>query len=280
MMEVSSLDKGHRVGNFHNYYEFNPPGNRLDALQQSGLLEYIQSALCPKKAAGNVTLVSDNSVAYCDLGCNEGDLTLALSQAIASTSKGRIPLHSLGLDIDKELIHRAREKTNVYIRGEAELRTSNGNDFDVEFQVCNLIDESDHLSVSHKFLKSIGKERFDLISIFSTTMWIHIHAGDDGLISFLRRLCSMTEFILIEPQPSNCYGRVNVRLRKMNRPEEDLSVARLKIRNNIEAEIDRILCECNFERVEVHDGRPYEILSKWKRNLQLYKLSKNLDGMS
>jgi Bicoid-interacting protein 3 (Bin3). len=102
-------------------------------------------------------------------------------------------------------------------------------------------------------------------------MWIHIHAGDDGLVSFLRRLCSMTEYILIEPQPSHCYGRVNVRLRKMNRPEEDISTTRLKIRSNIEAEIDRILCECNFTRVDVNQGRSSEIVSKWKRNLQLYR---------
>jgi len=44
---------------------------------------------------------------------------------------------------------------------------------------------------------------FHLTTIFSTTMWIHVHAGDDGLRDFLVRACSWTKrFILIEPQPS------------------------------------------------------------------------------
>lgn len=277
MMEVSNLDKGHRIGNFHNYYEFNPPNNRLDILRRSGLLEYMQSALFSINTSSHSIVATDNAVAFCDLGCNEGDLTLDISQELASYSKGQKSFHSLGLDIDEELIRRAEEKAKLSIGSKTEFGHSHGCKFDVNFQVCNLIDESNHLSVSNNFLKRIGKERFDLISIFSTTMWIHIHSGDDGLGSFLRRVCSMTKFILIEPQPSSCYGRVNVRLRKMNRPEEDISIARLKIRNNIEAEIDRILCECNFTRVEVQEVRSSEILSKWKRNIQLYRLQDSLD---
>ena len=44
---------------------------------------------------------------------------------------------------------------------------------------------------------------FHLTTIFSTTMWIHVHGGDDGLKSFLERACDWTsKFLLVEPQPS------------------------------------------------------------------------------
>jgi hypothetical protein len=44
---------------------------------------------------------------------------------------------------------------------------------------------------------------FHLTTIFSTTMWIHIHGGDDGLRSFLERACQWTaKYLLVEPQPS------------------------------------------------------------------------------
>ena len=75
-------------------------------------------------------------------------------------------------------------------------------DVQAEFLACNLNDEEKHLERSKDFLKSIGKQKFDLTSIFSTTMWIHIHSGDDGLVAFLERACSLTEYLLVEPQPS------------------------------------------------------------------------------
>ena len=44
---------------------------------------------------------------------------------------------------------------------------------------------------------------FHLTTIFSTTMWIHVHGGDDGLRSFLVRACQWTaNYLLVEPQPS------------------------------------------------------------------------------
>jgi hypothetical protein len=44
---------------------------------------------------------------------------------------------------------------------------------------------------------------FHLTTIFSTTMWIHVHSGDNGLRSFIERACHWTAlFLLVEPQPS------------------------------------------------------------------------------
>ena len=65
----------------------------------------------------------------------------------------------------------------------------------------------------------------------------------------------------------------------MNRPEEDISLERLKMRSNIEGEIDTVLEEFDFERVAIDDNATKEgsedSRTKWKRNLQMYK-RKNL----
>jgi hypothetical protein len=142
-------------------------------------------------------------VYYCDLGCNEGDLSLEMSQLLASiyteSSDMRRHVQMVGLDIDPELITRAQSK--FHRRTE-----SNGNN--CAFYVCNLLDEQDHMSRCKSFLNeksSSTQLRFDLMSIFSTTMWLHIHAGDEGLKQFIKRCCDLSDMILIEPQPSKWY---------------------------------------------------------------------------
>jgi len=297
-IEESKFDKGHRVGNFHNYYEFNPPDNRLIVLKQSRILSYLRSFVFDaekidqhrsKRLKTDQTRDSEDEheqvYAYCDVGCNEGDLSLAMAKAFVkdktTTEEDRSEtqnhnLHILGLDIDNDLIERANQKKKKY-SCENIIST---------FQTCNVNNDKDHMDQSRSFLKSIGKDRFDLISVFSTTMWIHIHGGDEGLIDFLKRICSLTNYLLIEPQPSKCYRSVNVRLRKMNRPEIDTSAERLKMRTDIENEIDRVLTSVKFERVDIdkellmgkqtreHDsdtGSSMSTRTNWNRTLQLYK---------
>lgn len=299
-MKDTSLDKGHRVGNFHEYYKFNPPMNRLDVLQKCGILEYIKTTVIKHDTITQIArerdskrikldineqhVKLDHTLAYCDLGCNEGDLSLALSKEMAEGLQTACSLHCLGLDIDKELIDRARSKKNCQQDTGDESNHPDKISSDVrveaEFQVCNLNDEADHLTKCREYLDLAGKERFDLTSVFSTTMWIHIHSGDEGLVAFLKRVTSLTNHLLIEPQPSKCYGKVNVRLRKMNRPEEDISLERLRMRNNIEVEIDKLLEEFGFERVVLDAKASTEghenSRTKWKRNLQMYK-RKNME---
>jgi hypothetical protein len=66
----------------------------------------------------------------------------------------------------------------------------------------------------------------------------------------------------------------------MNRPEEDISLERLRMRNNIEVEIDKLLEEFGFERVVLDAKASTEghenSRTKWKRNLQMYK-RKNME---
>ncbi len=219
------LDNGHRVGNFHNYYEFNPVKNRLSILESCGFFQVITDSSQSEKRSLTENNMDDsgardienrvskrqkrgeNSMLYCDLGCNEGDLTLALASAISKcgvpSDKNRSrSVHCLGLDVDQELIDRANSK-----RDQSGNKSTNSNknmevEAEAKFVTCNLIDDKDHLTKCKAFLDKFGEERFHLTSIFSTTMWIHIHSGDRGLIEFLQRAAEMTEFLLLEPQPS------------------------------------------------------------------------------
>lgn len=266
---------GHRYGNFPNYYSFNPPNKRLNVLKRSGVLDYILRGLTeestpsghtvdcsaaagkgsrkkPRLEEGTSKESPDNDknsvgfLTYCDLGCNEGDLTLAMA---AILSCGKIKVESadgnhqsldknlqqkvkcLGLDIDPTLIERANSKyCNRYntldSTGDAEQsKAVVYKNIQTAFKTANLCNATEHnaavstfaASLKPRMSKDINIEQqedkdgdsatpsqvFDVTTIFSTTMWIHVHGGDDGLKSFLQRACGSTrKFLVVEPQPS------------------------------------------------------------------------------
>lgn len=193
-------------------------------------------------------------VYYCDLGCNEGDLTMAmaelLSNDIAEKSQKRMQnsnilsqvckkyaIKCLGLDIDPMLIERANSKFSVSIGSSGDTKTDYKdqnalnawcNNLLSLFKVANLCFAAEHNYACLSFVDSnesnhkrntkfsetgpnpcqeqediIPRPVFQLTTIFSTTMWIHMHAGDAGLEAFLERACGWTKnFLLVEPQPS------------------------------------------------------------------------------
>ena len=51
-------------------------------------------------------------------------------------------------------------------------------------------------------LENTVPDNLHLLSLFSTSMWLDIHAGDNGFRLILERLAKKTRFFLIEPQPS------------------------------------------------------------------------------
>ena len=300
-MQSSSIDRGHRLGNYHNYYFQHPPSNRIDVLEEAGLIDCIarrllqncdqtsarkrqkignEEKLCQANGANSSTPMI--SWKYCDLGCNEGNLTINFADAVlkrchklsGGDSESQY-MECLGLDIDPTLIERANTKYGSSSETNSSLHS--------RFEVCNLCDESQHLSKYKVFLENYSEaQRFDLTTLFSTTMWIHIHAGDEGLRDFLRRTCERTELLVVEPQISKCYGRANTRLRKMNRPELDsINSQSLSMRGNIEEEVEKIILECGFRRLtseekggrdEVNNGGDKERAKRtaWKRLIQLY----------
>lgn len=294
-MQSSSIERGHRLGNYHNYYFHHPPSNRIDVLEGQGLIHCIArrllenckfSEITPRKkqrtkdqTTSDQASNTQNLLRYCDLGCNEGDLTIALADAVlkrchelssgndddkGSNALENIDIKCLGLDIDPTLIERAKKKDRH-------------SSIDARFEICNLCDEAQQLSKYKAFLGDV--ERFDLTTLFSTTMWIHVHAGDVGLREFLVRTCGKTDMLVIEPQISKCYNRANTRLRKMDRPELDSVTSQsLTMRGKIEEEIEKIILSCGFRRVTAAEGDKERSSGSgdehnrtaWKREIQLY----------
>lgn len=70
------------------------------------------------------------------------------------------------------------------------------------------------------------------------------------------------------------YRKANIRLRKMKRPELDVSSERLKMRSDIENEIDKVVTGCGFRRVKLDDEggeQGDDLRTAWNRTLQLYE---------
>lgn len=96
-------------------------------------------------------------------------------------------------------------------------------------------------------------------------MWIHLNKGDEGLQNFLEDVCSISETVLIEPQPWRCYRNASRRLRRANLGEFPL-LQGLKMRENVELHIERILQEnCGF--VKIIETKEND----WSRKLLLFK---------
>lgn len=229
---MEAEDKGHRHGNFSNYYHFHPPQNRLQVLEQCGLMAQIRRGLfasnekssCQgdtetsaeqshrKKPRIDDSLPTDcKDIYYCDLGCNEGDLTMAmascLNKCVHNTEQ---TIKCLGLDVDPALIQRANDKFSRNNDGHVGENSEKEEYHTPVFKACNLCSDLEHNNACSTFFASNNKQQepkpkqmFSLTSIFSTTMWIHIHSGDDGLTRFLERACGWTkQYLLIEPQHS------------------------------------------------------------------------------
>ena len=70
------------------------------------------------------------------------------------------------------------------------------------------------------------------------------------------------------------YRKANARLRKLKRPEIDVSSERLKMRADIESEIDKVVLGCGFRRVKLNDEageQGDDLRTAWNRTLQLYE---------
>jgi hypothetical protein len=66
MADPGDLEAQHVFGNFRQYYTFHPVASRLDVLPAGAMRQLWTSHGQPKVFS------------ICDLGCNEGDLSLAM----------------------------------------------------------------------------------------------------------------------------------------------------------------------------------------------------------
>lgn len=214
-------DQGHRYGNFHNYYAFHPPSARMDAMKD--IVDYIGSSWTPSRPEkqpklhdGNSsngpfqqsasTLLRNTPFTYLDVGCNEGDLTMGVAHALQVKLETTVDV--TGVDIDGVLIDRANQKYN---RQDVPSESSSSAVVTARFHVADACstDQLQQVTTSSSqppTNNEDGMGMFDLVSLFSTTMWIHVHAGDEGLTQVLQQLCHKARhFFIVEPQPSKWY---------------------------------------------------------------------------
>ncbi len=118
------------------------------------------------------------------------------------SKSGDAQVRTIGIDLDQGLIERAKE--NVV----------DGVQF---FQLDIMSDKADVFFAS--LLKTYNRTRFDLITCFSVSMWIHLNHGDDGLRIFIQKLSTYARYLLLEPQPWRCYQTAARRMRKLKQPE-------------------------------------------------------------
>jgi len=125
--------------------------------------------------------------------------------------------------------------------------------------------EEEGSQILNNFLKQTKEDTFDLVSCFSTTMWIHLNYGDEGLFKFLKKLCSISNHLIIEPQPWQCYKNASKRHKKLGM-EPPALFSSLRIRNNVEEEINSFITnQCQMQQF-MQLGE-----TQWKRKILWYK---------
>lgn len=150
----------------------------------------------------------------CDIGCNQGVVTMAVARDIGVKS-------IIGLDIDKELIGVARKQLARLRSNKDNNNQREGFPFNVAFKQCNYI-------LDHEVLLDLVNEDFDTILCLSVTKWIHLNFGDAGLKLAFKRMYKQLRrggHLILEAQPWVGYKR-----RKKLTPEIAKNFESIKMR--------------------------------------------------
>ena len=156
----------------------------------------------------------------------------------------------LGVDLDPLLVERAANKFSQTDK--------------LEFRHLDIL-EADLTPQLEEYLASQDRTKFDLVSLFSVTMWVHINHGDEGLKELVRRVSAMARFVLLEPQPWKCYQTAARRMRKLGK-EEFQQLKNLELRGpGVDLQIVQLFKDSGMQLVEDFGE------SKWSRKLVLLK---------
>lgn len=219
-------------GNFINYYCFNKVEERLKLLP---------------KGVWKTGTPEGESYIVLDVGCNSGNLTQQLKTFFETETDRNVIV--LGIDMDPNLIHRAKEDNT---------------DSNITFQTVNIMEDSNCIQ---EFLKSHNRTKFDIVCLFSITMWIHLNNHDEGLRAFLEKSSELAEILVVEPQPWKCYPAAMKRVRRGNAGENLFPHYKtLEWRVDVEDRIERFLVN-NLKREMVYETDR----TKWKRKICIFK---------
>eukprot|EP01147_Barroeca_monosierra_P000044 gene44-3440_t len=174
------------LGNFPFYYQFNPVSERLEKIDDDVLNMMT-------KHYQERTNQQDEPFCLLDIGCNTGS-----------------PVHTLGVDIDKDLIQRAKKQIL-----DADTRLVDDEIPKIIFSTLDATSSDDLIGECCRFLTKRGQCRFALTCLFSITMWIHVNIGDDGFLRTLSDICSVSGKVLL-PQNFGAHGWLSLERRFVN----------------------------------------------------------------
>lgn len=220
-----------RFGNFINYYTFNSVSMRLKTIP-TDLLLHLQKS----------------QIVCLDIGCNSGELTTGLYSHLTSELTNNTDVFILGIDLDSDLITRSKE-SNKYTDH-------------IIFEKMDIMQDSS-ISQLQSFLQKYNKTKFDMITCFSTTMWIHLHHGDDGLNKFLQTISKLATLLLIEPQEWKSYKSAVRRMTRLN--QKIFKLEKLKIRDITYHLLQFFPKEC-YKQFNICLGE-----TSWGRNMFLFQ---------
>lgn len=243
-LEFKGNDPGAvRFGNFINYYSFYPPHERIKHMPQN--------------------IWKTEGISYClDIGCNTGvcfkiinqislfyhisfqDLTEAFNKFLLENgNENRI----IGIDIDPMLIERAKAQYNNYL----------------EFFCIDIMSTVGYDFIK-TFLNNLNLKKFQIVTCFSISMWIHLNHGDAGLITFLERVSELSELLVIEAQPWKCYRNAVKRMKKSENSFPHFK--NLKMRGNVVKDLENIIIN-KCKRIKIHETAD----TKWGRKTLFFR---------
>ncbi|GAA5971463.1 hypothetical protein JCM11641_008361 [Rhodosporidiobolus odoratus] len=221
-------------GNYRNYYTFRPASSAPDGAVNPASADALDGRLAlldPSLFSGKTLL---------DLGTNAGKIPLdALLHCGAKSSTG--------VDIDPLLIEDAQALANE--RG-----------FEQDDHRCRFL-AGDFMQEGW-FPATFGTTRFDVVTLFSVTKWLHLWNGDDGMLQLFRSLHSFLPpggVVVVEPQEWDNYKRAV----KKNKDLRETFKA-IKMRPPFEEEM-RAVGFTLEERIEREEGGFSRPLLVWRK---------------
>ncbi|KAL4701349.1 hypothetical protein H8959_015353 [Pygathrix nigripes] len=238
-------------GNFPHYSRFHPPEQRLRLLPPELLRQ-----LFPQSP-------ENGPILGLDVGCNSGDLSVALYKHFLSLPDGETcsdasrELRLLCCDIDPVLVKRA-EKECPFPDA-------------LTFITLDFMNQRKRKVLLSSFLSQFGRSVFDIGFCMSITMWIHLNHGDHGLWEFLAHLSSLCHYLLVEPQPWKCYRAAARRLRKLGLHDFD-HFHSLAIRGDMTNQIVQILTQDHGMELICCFGN-----TSWDRSLLFFRAKQTIE---
>mmetsp|Transcript_23944 Transcript_23944/g.39928 ORF Transcript_23944/g.39928 Transcript_23944/m.39928 type:complete len:497 (-) Transcript_23944:173-1663(-) len=261
----------HKYGNYHKYYSFHPSSARSRFFQGRGIFINLWRAQgepdvfsildigCNEgdlsyDLLGQVKQELPTTVTCILLGIDLDSSLIALANSKYCSHAGiRSNTIATGMNGGTSDASSSSSGSCSHIRAATSIGSSKG-DRNIEFHTLNIMDaiasetffveywnrhRDETKSASTQYNNSSSKFGFNLVCLFSITMWIHLNHHDEGLLAFLAQSMALLQprgSLVVEPQPWKCYRNADKRCRRMGL-QRPLHFGDLRIRGNIEEEI-------------------------------------------